>query len=176
MPTCTKCGDPFPMFILINGRRRNLQRRTYCLTCSPFGNHNTKKLVRAEQLSTHTCTLCGEPCDPRRTRCGSCEVKIRRYRIKLAAIALLGGKCARCGFDGSQVAFDFHHIGKGNKDFSIAAAGTIAWDRLRVELEKCELLCSNCHRIEHSDDNPELLRIAKDYHGSLDLGLEDMPL
>ena len=42
---CKKCGEMFKIHVIINGKHRNLNNRKYCLNCSPFGVHNTKRLV-----------------------------------------------------------------------------------------------------------------------------------
>jgi hypothetical protein len=44
MPECRKCGDYFPNHVKIEGKKRNLCKRKYCLKCSPFNKHNTKKI------------------------------------------------------------------------------------------------------------------------------------
>ncbi len=85
-----------------------------------------------------------------RKRCGSCNTKIRRYRTKQAAIELLGGKCSCCGWSGHQAGFDFHHPDQ-NKEFAVGDVANKAWEFVLKEVSKCELLCSNCHRIEHSE-------------------------
>ena len=41
---CKNCGKKFPNYISINGKRHNLHNRKYCLECSPFNQHNTKKI------------------------------------------------------------------------------------------------------------------------------------
>ena len=43
MRTCLKCGLDFPIIQKIEGKKRNLSNRKFCLQCSPFGKHNTKK-------------------------------------------------------------------------------------------------------------------------------------
>jgi len=73
----------------------------------------------------------------------------RRKKIKLMAVAYKGGKCERCGYDKCVDALDFHH--KGGKDFSISDKGyTRSWEKVKEEIDKCELLCANCHREEHA--------------------------
>lgn len=121
--------------------------------------------VMSDGSSCKICVVCGRPNKVRGTKCNTCYVKVRRYRLKLAAIELLGGKCKRCGWSGNPVAFDFHHT--GSKDFTIASVGTISWKRVRKEVVKCVLLCAICHRIEHSDSNPELMAAILDYKGPL---------
>jgi predicted HNH restriction endonuclease len=72
----------------------------------------------------------------------------RRKELRDRAIAYLGGKCRICGYDKCPAAFDFHHIDPMGKDFNISS-GLTSWDRIVPELDKCVLLCSNCHREVH---------------------------
>src|SRR5258708_779653 len=44
MPICQRCGAPFPNRIIVDGAPRTINRRRFCLDCSPFGLHNTRKL------------------------------------------------------------------------------------------------------------------------------------
>ena len=60
--------------------------------------------------------------------------------------------CNRCGFD-HIAALEFHHRNPAEKDFLLSVAvAHYSIDRLKVEVEKCEVLCSNCHRIHHYDE------------------------
>ena len=58
--------------------------------------------------------------------------------------------CSRCGFD-HVAALDFHHRDASVKGFSIAMVDrwTQSIARLKTEIAKCDVLCANCHRIEH---------------------------
>jgi len=61
MPICKKCNTIFPFLIKINGQMKNLGKRKYCLTCSPFGKHNTKTLeyfVKNIKNPNTICTNC----------------------------------------------------------------------------------------------------------------------
>ena len=101
-----------------------------------------------------------------RTRCGSCNTKIRRYRAKAAAIKLLGGKCQNCGWSGDQAAFQFHHKNKAKKDFILGNVANKSWDSIKKEIIKCALLCANCHHIEHSSKlGKEFINEALAYKG-----------
>ena len=69
-------------------------------------------------------------------------------------IELKGGKCARCGieFDGTNSAiFDFHHSNPEEKEIQLNKAGLKRYgmERILRELKKCDLVCSNCHRLIH---------------------------
>ena len=47
-------------------------------------------------------------------------------------------------------ALEFHHTDSDGKDFGISAKGyTRSWEEVRKELDKCILLCANCHREVH---------------------------
>ncbi len=56
-----------------------------------------------------------------------------------------GGACCLCGYDRCLRALDFHHLDPKKKRFSIAGGHTRSWSSLRQELDKCMLVCSNCH-------------------------------
>jgi len=101
-----------------------------------------------------------------RSRCGSCNTKIRRFRAKSAAITYLGGKCEKCGWHGNQAALQFHHKNSKEKDFIIGNVANKSWDSIKKEMQKCLLLCANCHAIEHSTKNGErFLKEALNYKG-----------
>ncbi len=79
------------------------------------------------------------------------EVHERRGRIRDFVRGLKDGKvCQRCGFD-NLLALDFHHRDPKQKDLSIAKAIELGWSKERIlaEVAKCDLICANCHRIEH---------------------------
>ena len=44
----------------------------------------------------------------------------------------------------------FHHKNPSQKEFEISSVLTSSWDRIKIELDRCELLCANCHYIEHT--------------------------
>lgn len=75
----------------------------------------------------------------------------RRKAVRKRAIEYKGGKCSRCGYKRCQDALEFHHA-DGGKDFGISQDGlTRSWERVRNEIEKCILICANCHREEHAE-------------------------
>jgi len=45
MPICANCNSVYPNTVKIEGIVRNLSSRKYCLECSPFGEHNTRKIL-----------------------------------------------------------------------------------------------------------------------------------
>lgn len=151
MPTCLKCRSKFPKSIVIDGRRRNLQNRKYCFVCSPFGRHNTRNLVAPERRAI--CPVCGK--DYRlgagRTakNCPSCYVTRARQNRKKRAVEYLGGSCQICGYNRCVQALVFHHVNGDSKEFNISFYSR-AWEAIQRELDKCALLCANCHSEVHA--------------------------
>lgn len=87
-------------------------------------------------------------------RCRQCiidAVNKRRRILKQKAVEYKGGKCIKCGYNKYVGALEFHHI-EGEKDFGISAAGTTkSWEKIKKELDKCIIVCSNCHKEIHGD-------------------------
>ena len=78
-------------------------------------------------------------------------VYARRKKIRALAVEYKGGKCEICGYYRCLDAFDFHHIDPLKKDFSISSRGhSRSWKRVKSELDKCKMLCANCHRELHA--------------------------
>jgi len=71
-------------------------------------------------------------------------------RKKLFAIESFGGKCQRCGYDRCIDALEFHHADESlKKEKPCYIIMRWSWEKAKKELEKCVLLCSNCHRETH---------------------------
>jgi len=74
----------------------------------------------------------------------------RRKKIREMAIEYLGGKCCLCGYNRCAAALDFRHKDKNTKEFGLSQNGmTRSWERTKKELDKCILVCANCHREIH---------------------------
>ncbi len=57
--------------------------------------------------------------------------------------------CEVCGYNDNPVALQFDHIDQSTKEFTIARAvsGSFGWQRIEAEIEKCRVLCANCHAV-----------------------------
>lgn len=74
----------------------------------------------------------------------------RRKKLRDMAIKYKGGKCIICGYKKCGSALEFHHIDKNSKNFGLSMNGiTRSWAKTKSELDKCALLCSNCHKEVH---------------------------
>lgn len=82
--------------------------------------------------------------------CNSKDSKERRRKFKKECIDYKGGKCIICGYGKYQGALDFHHLDINEKDFNISHIKKVVVDDfVKIELDKCVLLCANCHREVH---------------------------
>ena len=76
---------------------------------------------------------------------------IKNNQLKLLEI-LKNNSCFICGFD-NHLALEFDHI-KGNKFKEIGRIKEYSWKTIQKELDKCQILCANCHRIKtHKEQN-----------------------
>ncbi len=116
------------------------------------------------------CATCGKEALEQRKYCTTCRkrmikeaqhprgkstyeyLKEARKKQKIYAVNYLGGKCVLCGYDKSMRALQFHHKDAKGKDFTISKSSPyIKEDVLNAELDKCILLCSNCHAELHEN-------------------------
>lgn len=73
------------------------------------------------------------------------SVQARRKKLKQLLVDYKGGKCQRCTYNKCIGALEFHHREPSQKVFNIGH-GTYSLEKLKVEADKCDLVCSNCHR------------------------------
>lgn len=90
-----------------------------------------------------------------RYRCKQCNIDAvlnRRRKLKEMAVEYKGGKCQnpQCNYNKYIGALEFHHP-NSDKEFGLSSKGyTISWERMKKELNKCIILCSNCHKETHA--------------------------
>lgn len=76
---------------------------------------------------------------------------LRRLKNKLKAISYLGGICKDCKQSFPPRVFDFHHRDDTSKEINPNVAVRLTWEKFKTELDKCDLLCANCHRLRHNN-------------------------
>ena len=157
---CKKCGNNFPSNIKIEGKWKPLNRRKYCLDCSPWNTHNTRKLeINNLQVKFCPCCKTSKTWDKfyvRKNRidpsayCIACCRKERIDRVKAVKIRCVeykGGECSCCGYNKCNNALEFHHRNRDEKDFAISQIKKLTdWELIKKELDKCALVCCRCHR------------------------------
>ena len=64
-----------------------------------------------------------------------------------------GSKCNDCPLtleNSHPNVFEFHHLNPNEKDIDWKHIKVKKWDTIKIELDKCVLLCANCHRLRHA--------------------------
>ena len=69
---------------------------------------------------------------------------------KIELVKYKGGCCEKCGYDKSYEALQFHHVNPSEKDFTISGK-SYGVERLKKEVDKCVLVCANCHIEIHEE-------------------------
>ena len=93
----------------------------------------------------------------RRKMCSACKVVAQRSRRAQLRVWLEGYKktlvCVRCGFSDFR-ALHFHHRDDEGKDFNVGDMARVGYsiEAIKAEIAKCDVLCANCHNIEHYDE------------------------
>ena len=171
---CKNCGAEFPNWVEIDGRRKNMQCRSYCFECSPFKgvykHHSKYKTI--DGVECRICSKCNdwkpvtayyktvsrrgnEHCQ---SKCKDCQNQVSRdlaAQCKRMAVQYKGEVCFDCKQSFPDYVYDFHHSDPAHKDFKISSnrVRRMPWAQIQAELDKCVLLCSNCHRRRHYDTN-----------------------
>lgn len=141
---CNKCGDEIPCKMVIEGRQRNLQRRKFCVKCSPFGRHNTKRDLEHKPIRSSTIKYADWP-ETWKTN-NTNRIHKRRRARKQKIVSLMGGKCIFCGYNKCLKSMDCHHIERETKKFSVSSVlSKKSWNDILHEIKKCLLVCRNCH-------------------------------
>lgn len=78
-----------------------------------------------------------------------CCAAVRRREFKAMLVKYCGGKCQCCGYNKYDGSLDFHHVDDGDKEFGLTGAQHIAISTVIEELDKCIVVCANCHREIH---------------------------
>jgi len=112
----------------------------YCGKTYPITDYGVSKTIGSKVYRRHKCRQC--------YRNTKNVLKSKRRSIIDERKAMLG--CERCGIRDVRV-LEFHHRDSKTKEFAIADYfyHQYGFERLERELEKCSVLCANCHRILH---------------------------
>jgi hypothetical protein len=154
---CPQCEKHVPKFYVDeNGKKHNCQRRKYCFECSPYGDHNTSKLEtkRFEKgVVVKTCPDCKKEHYQNGNRCFACYFQKRQKEITKKVQAIVGTKCWICGYNKTWNNICFHHVNPDDKLFGLSTRELVGyrWDRVLKEMEKCILVCHNCHGEIHDN-------------------------
>ena len=81
--------------------------------------------------------------------CQQTRSRERRRGFKEKCVEYKGGICEECGYSKCVAALSFHHLDSSKKEFQISDTRYKKWEIVKDELDKCELLCNNCHAEKH---------------------------
>ena len=97
------------------------------------------------------CKRCGKEIS-KGNWCGACRVTKCRRERKKTLVEYKGGKCEICGYDKFYGALEFHHTDPNEKDFGLSKSGiTRSLEDQKIEVDKCMMVCANCHREIHGE-------------------------
>lgn len=129
--SCTKCGTLKPVSEFSSSIHQGRSRpNSWCKSC--LNGHNTEKYRSNPTIRTRT----------KEAR------KAIRFRTREFFIGLLQqSSCMDCG-ETDIIVLDFDHRDQKTKKFNLAEAvsGGISMARIKAEIEKCDIVCANCHR------------------------------
>lgn len=119
-------------------------------------------------MSRLTCTKCEETKEAtdfpvasitKLGRAGECkECKSTRQKKQYTERAFMlyrmfNCECRDCGtYHSSPAFFDFHHRDKTTKHREVKQILNGSWNKIMTEVEKCDMLCPNCHRERHLNE------------------------
>lgn len=126
----------------INDRGPKPEKHAWCYECKNYKSNDNFSPCNLK--NNGKCRTCSSEHDIQRAR-----------ELKQKAISYLGGKCTRCGFIGHFGSYDFHHSDPNDKEFNWNVARKKSWNNLLPELNKCVLLCRNCHTFIHCKLNED---------------------
>lgn len=75
--------------------------------------------------------------------------KARKKNKHLVNTYKLNKGCSVCGYNKCYAALDFHHVDEKKENISIMARQSYSWNNIQKEIDKCIVICSNCHRELH---------------------------
>ena len=174
-PTCRVCEKIERQELLDAGlcnrcKQSNSNGKSNCDGCLSNRRKN-QEAYHNRLLAKNLCITCGKnPIDEtKKLRCSHCYEKSKKsansknFDIKRLCVEYKGGKCIRCGYNEFQSGLQFHHLDPRQKEFNIATKKSLSFDALKSELDKCILLCANCHFSFHGvewsiEESRELLR------------------
>lgn len=130
MKSCTKCGDEFPVkdFPFVN--KSTGKRYAMCRPCK-------RKYDRDKWASQK---------QQRNPRKRETQKVIRDERRNYIVSILRASQCVDCGNSDWRV-LEFDHRTQKEKEFNIADSVHYSVARIQKEIDKCDVVCANCHRI-----------------------------
>ena len=151
-----KCGQCGEIKSINEFYKHNNYYRSYCKKCQ----HSNTLLFRSnpknkEKIKSYT--------KKHYQKEGVKEQRLKHHKKwllenKIKAIEYKGGKCSMCGYNKCTSALEFHQLDPSIKEYNKDGRGLNrrrSFDNSKDELDKCILVCANCHREIHYKDNDD---------------------
>jgi len=154
---CARCGIEKPLDDFGGGTPQNPKRDCYCRPCrAEYGRahylENRQRYIQKAMERTN-------------------ELCAQNYERLIPY--LQARRCADCG-ERDVIVLEFDHV--GNKAFNIGnALRERAWPQILAEIEKCEIVCANCHRRRTARRGGFARYVAALRHGATTEALDDPP-
>jgi hypothetical protein len=91
-----------------------------------------------------------------KTKCIERAKKIKYNQLIIISQLKVEKGCYKCGYNKHSAALHFHHINKNDKKFEISSNIHLPLNLIQEEIEKCKVICANCHAEEHFKDSSKL--------------------
>lgn len=146
--TCEVCGNDNPVlfdFHHLEGKELEITNAVH-----DWGIKRIKRELDKCQILCANCHRKKHYSDSCQKRIGTSSNCVKRNRNRdFVNSYKQQNPCCQCG-ESDIGCLDFHH--DGEKDINISRA-VCDWgiNRLQKEIEKCKVLCANCHRLVHSE-------------------------
>lgn len=130
MKTCTKCKQEKPYSEFATNKTKKDGHNYDCKQCHKIyrdKHYKDNKIYYIKKAADYT-------------------AKTKKYINELKEKSC----CSKCGIKHPAV-LDFHHKDPNKKKIEVSKASGI--HNIKQEIKKCEILCSNCHRILHWEEN-----------------------
>lgn len=126
-----------------------------------YGLKQLKNHIKRKRYSSPKCQFCGETkvsefFTYNKVTCKNClpiQKQKGRHSRKIDVVNYKGGKCQICGYNKSPFVLELHHIDPNTKDklimIQLQRSRKFDLDKYKEELDKCILLCCNCHKEIH---------------------------
>jgi len=140
MKVCAMCGKSLPLSFFRSRSSHSRYKQPYCDDCKRKYDREWYRKNREKSNTRRKVTR---------------KVISTRNREYLDDVLIKSG-CIVCGVRDVRV-LEFHHRDPSKKDYNVSElAASYSLDRIQKEIDKCDVLCANCHRIEHSNRNVDL--------------------
>ena len=127
MKYCPKCEQEKSADEFSFSNKQKGIRQPYCRVCKNL-DYKTKYSRKPEYI------------DRNHKRRRDNHQKVLEYKSQFSCIA-----CP----ESDPICLDFHHLDPSEKEFNLTQS-SFSWNRLKKEIEKCIVICSNCHRKLHA--------------------------